>query len=119
ALQRIVEIEDKVAGELPNLAEAPLRSQAFECRAPRIPSRHQGTRDECECHEECCRNARLMPCDELSRPIPKCALTRLNRQSIEITPDIFGKMLRRGIPALRFLPDRLQDDCVEIGVPGR
>ena len=113
-LNRIVDLEDEGVRELAEVVEPRLRTAPVRLGNPGLPCGDDDAADERQEHDRCSGDHGSMTANELAGLVPPRAPLRNHRKTAQVTADVFGKLFHRSVPSLRFLPQRLQQDEVEV-----
>ena len=116
---RVVEVEEKRAGELPDVVEIPFRGGPLPAGDSALAHRLRHGAHHERRREPGGRHARLVAGHELSRAIRERVLARPDRPALEVAADVLGQLLDRGVAALRLLAQRRQDDVVAVALQAR
>src|SRR5215469_10557145 len=114
-----------------NVIEAVFRAGALQLGASRLKRGRKDSAYKAEKNKACCRHSDFVPLNELNCAIIDCILSCRDRTTFKVAANVIGKLGDGAITSAGLLPQRLQDDVVEIstkefriadfglGIPGR
>jgi hypothetical protein len=111
-----VVLEDHVVRQLPHLLEPLLGALALAPRGPRLIGRPDDASNQREEDQRRGEDCDAVASDELRRAVGEGVGAGRDGQLGEIPAQVFGELFDRLVPPLRLLPERLQDDVVEVAL---
>src|SRR5205085_7694399 len=111
---RVVQLEHKRIGNLPKVIETTFRPGPFFLRDLRLASGGHDTCQQDDEDEHSGRGSEFVPLNQLRSAIDGAIFAGGYRPLFQIPPNVTGERSHAGVTARRFLPQRLEDDVVQI-----